>query len=72
LIAAFSIGYLFLIVSPTPAGIGTVEGALTLALSTMYIPMGSAVVIALAYRGITFWVPLAFGGIALRMLENRQ
>jgi hypothetical protein len=72
LIAAFSIGYLFLIVSPTPAGIGTVEGALTLALSSMYIPMGSAVVITLAYRGITFWVPLAFGGIALRMLDNRQ
>jgi uncharacterized membrane protein YbhN (UPF0104 family) len=29
------------------------------------------VVITLAYRGITFWVPLAFGGIALRMLEHR-
>lgn len=72
LIAAFSIGYLFLIVSPTPAGIGTVEGALTLALSTMYVPMGSAVVVALAYRGITFWVPLAFGGIALRMLEKHR
>jgi uncharacterized protein (TIRG00374 family) len=71
LIATFSIGYLFLIVSPTPAGIGTVEGALTLTLSSMYIPMGSAVVITLAYRGITFWVPLAFGGIALRMLEHR-
>ena len=72
LIAAYSIGSLFWIVSPTPAGIGTVEGALTMALNTMYIPMGSAVVITLAYRGITFWVPLAFGGIALRMLENRQ
>ena len=72
LIAAFSIGYLFLIVTPTPAGIGTVEGALTLALSTMYIPIGTAMVITLAYRGITFWVPLACGGIALRMLENHQ
>lgn len=72
LIAAFSIGYLFLIVSPTPAGIGTVEGALTLALSTMYIPMGSAIVITLAYRGITFWTPLAVGGVALRLLENQN
>ncbi len=72
LVAAFSIGYLFAIVSPTPAGIGTAEGALTLALSTMYIPMGSAVVITLAYRGVTFWFPLAFGGIALRMLEKRN
>ena len=72
LIAAYSIGSLFLIVSPTPAGIGTVEGTLTLALSTMYIPMGSAMVVTLAYRGITFWVPLAVGGIAFRMLENHQ
>lgn len=70
LIAAFSIGYLFLIVSPTPAGIGTVEGALTLALSSMYIPLGAAMVVTLAYRGITFWIPLAFGGLALRILGN--
>ena len=68
LIAAFSIGYLFLIVSPTPAGIGTVEGALTLALSSMYIPLGAAMVVTLVYRGITFWIPLAFGGLSLRFL----
>jgi hypothetical protein len=71
LIASFSIGYLFLIVSPTPAGIGMVEGALTLALSSMYIPLGAAAVVALAYRAITFWVPLAFGGVALRLLDHR-
>jgi len=41
-------------------------------LSTMYIPMGSAVVITLAYRGVTFWFPLAFGGIALRMLNKQS
>ena len=69
-IAAFSIGYLFFIVSPTPAGVGFVEGALTLALGSMYIPLGAAAVIALAYRGITFWIPLAFGGIALRLLHH--
>jgi uncharacterized protein (TIRG00374 family) len=72
LIAGFSIGYLFFIVSPTPAGIGIVEGTLTLALSSMYVPLGAAAVIALAYRGITFWMPLAFGGVALRWLGYRQ
>ncbi|HLE16585.1 MAG TPA: lysylphosphatidylglycerol synthase transmembrane domain-containing protein [Anaerolineales bacterium] len=71
LIASFSIGYLFLIVSPTPAGIGMVEGALTLALSSMYVPLGVAAVVALAYRAITFWVPLAFGGLALRLLDHQ-
>lgn len=71
LIASFSIGYLFLIISPTPAGIGMVEGALTLALSSMYIPLGTAAIVALAYRGITFWFPLALGGLALRFLDHR-
>lgn len=71
LIAGFSIGYLFLIVSPTPAGLGIVEGALTLSLSSMFVPVEAAAVITIAYRGITFWVPLAFGGIALRLLEQR-
>ena len=70
LIAGFSIGYLFLIVSPTPSGIGFVEGALTLALGSMYVPLGAAAVITLAYRGITFWLPLAYGGFALRMLHR--
>ena len=32
-VAGFSIAYLFLIVSPTPAGIGIVEGVMTVALS---------------------------------------
>lgn len=70
LIAGFSIGYLFWIVSPTPAGVGFVEGALTIVLSSLYIPLSAAAVIALAFRGITFWLPLAFGGLALRILEE--
>ena len=68
LVAGFSIGYLFLIVSPTPAGLGIVEGALTITLSSMYIPLEAAAVITLVYRGITFWVPLLVGMIAFRML----
>jgi hypothetical protein len=68
LIAGFSIGYLFLIVSPTPAGIGFVEGALTLGLSSLNVSLGNATVVALAYRGITFWIPLLFGVLALRWL----
>lgn len=68
LIAGFSIGYLFVIVSPTPAGLGVVEGALTLALSSMYIPLGTATVITLAYRGLTFWIPFFFGMYAFRHL----
>jgi glycosyltransferase 2 family protein len=70
IIAGFSIGYLFWIVSPTPAGIGFVEGGLTLALTTLNVPLGAAAVITLAFRGITFWIPLLFGMIAFRVLPH--
>jgi uncharacterized protein (TIRG00374 family) len=68
IIACFSIGYLFVIISPTPAGIGVVEGALTLALTSMYISLDDAAIITLGYRGITFWLPMLFGMISLRVL----
>jgi uncharacterized protein (TIRG00374 family) len=71
-IAGFSIGYLFLIVSPTPAGLGVVEGALTIALSSLYVPLEAAAVITLGYRGITFWVPLVFGLVAFRFWSHGE
>jgi len=70
IIACFSIGYLFVIISPTPAWIGVVEGALTLSLTSMYISLEDAAVITLSYRGITFWIPMLAGMISLRMLER--
>ncbi len=72
LVAGFSMGYLFLIVSPTPSGIGVVEGVLTLTLSTLRIPLDAATVVALAYRGVTFWFPLLIGMITFRSLEGKR
>ncbi len=72
LVAGFSIGYLFMIVSPTPSGIGVVEGTLPLALGSLHIPVGAATVVALSYRGITFWVPLLVGMLAFRWLSHRK
>jgi glycosyltransferase 2 family protein len=68
LIAGFSIAFLFTIVSPTPNGVGFVEGALTLTLASFYIPLSDAAVVAIIYRGVTFWLPLVFGMLALRWL----
>ncbi len=68
LIAGFSIAFLFMIVSPTPNGVGFVEGALTLTLASFYIPLSDAAVIAITYRGVTYWLPLLFGFIAIRWL----
>jgi uncharacterized protein (TIRG00374 family) len=72
LIAGFTVGYLFWIVSPTPAGIGFVEGAMTLALSSLNVPLGAATVLALSYRGVVFWLPLVVGLFALRWLERSE
>ncbi len=70
IIAGFSIAYLFLIVSPTPSGIGIVEGVMTLALHSLRISLGNALVVTLAYRAVTFWMPLAVGALAFRFLNS--
>lgn len=69
LIAGFAIAYLFLIVSPTPAGVGVVEGVLTLSLSSMFVPLEQAAVITLSYRVLTFWLPLFFGFLSFQFLH---
>lgn len=71
LIAGFSMAFLFMIVSPTPSGIGVVETVLPSALTVLRVPAGAALVIALAYRGLTFWLPFVYGFITLRLLEQR-
>jgi glycosyltransferase 2 family protein len=70
IVGGFAIGYLFLIVSPTPSGIGVVEGVMALALRTLRVPLSDAVIVTLAYRGITFWLPLAIGALAFRALQT--
>ena len=70
IIGGFAIAYLFLIITPTPAGVGIIEGVMPLALSSLRVPWSEAVVITLAYRGITFWIPVAVGAVAFRMLQR--
>ena len=69
IIGGFAISYLFLVISPTPAGIGIVEGIMPLALSSLNVPWSQAIIITLAYRGVTFWFPLGIGAWALRILH---
>lgn len=72
IIGGFAISYLFLIVSPTPSGIGIVEGVMPLALSSLRVPWSQAMIVTLAYRGITFWIPLGLGAIAFRLTDSRK
>lgn len=72
IIGGFSIAYLFVIVSLTPAGLGVVEGAMTLTLNTLNVPIGAAAVLTLVYRGFTFWVPLFVGMLSFRRLAQKE
>ena len=65
LIATFGISYLFSVASLTPSGVGIVEGAMVVTLVALDVPLPTAVAIALGYRGITLWLRLAYGGLAL-------
>ena len=69
IVGGYAIGYLFMIVSPTPAGIGVVEGVLPLALKSLRVVWSQAVVITVTYRAMTFWMPLAVGAWAFRSLH---
>jgi uncharacterized protein (TIRG00374 family) len=74
LVAGFAMGILFLNVSFTPQGIGTVEGAMAAAYSSLGVPTAKATVIALAFRGLAFWLPVIVGFFVfqwVRSLRNR-
>jgi uncharacterized protein (TIRG00374 family) len=70
LIAGFTTSYLFIIASITPSGVGFVEGALTLYLRALGVPLAIAAVISVAYRGITFWLTLVYGIFAIRWVGH--
>jgi hypothetical protein len=72
LVAGYAIGYLFLIVSPTPSGIGIVEGGLPIVLTSLHVPFEQGLIVTLAYRAITFWIPLGLGAIAFRISQRAQ
>lgn len=72
LIASFSIGYLFYIVSPTPSGVGFVEGAMTLVMTSLGLTLAVSAVIALAFRGVTFWLTILYGMLAIRWIGLEQ
>ena len=72
IIAGFSIGYLFYIVSPTPSGVGFVEGAMTLVLTSLGLSLAVSAVITLTFRGITFWLTILYGMLALRWVGQGQ
>src|SRR5258708_6541244 len=66
LLAGYAMAILFWIISPTPQGIGIVEGAMTLALTSLGVNGSVAAVVTLAFRGLAFWLPFVIGFWLLR------
>lgn len=70
LVAGYSMAILFWIVSPTPQGVGVVEAVLAMVYTSLGVPANTAIVIALAYRGVTFWLPMVAGVVVLQRARS--
>jgi phosphatidylglycerol lysyltransferase len=69
LLAGYAMTMLFTIVSPTPSGVGVVEGLMPVIYVSLGLPVAAATLITLAYRGISYWLPLIIGFLLLRRLH---
>lgn len=68
-IAVYIVAILFWKTSPVPEGVGVVEGAMVLAAKRVGVPAARAAALALAFRGLVFWIPLLLGFVMLRRLR---
>ncbi|MBX3015346.1 MAG: lysylphosphatidylglycerol synthetase family protein [Caldilineaceae bacterium] len=69
LLVGYAMTVLFGIVSPTPNGIGVVEGLMPVIYTSLGLPLATATVISLTFRGFTFWLPMLAGFFFLRRLQ---
>lgn len=73
LIVGYSIGVLFIVVTPSPQGLGFVEFIMPFAFSSLGINFETATISTLAYRGLTVWLPAILGFAAMfYMAHNSQ
>lgn len=66
-IAGYGIANMLANFTPSPSGIGVIEGLLTLSLSSLNVKLEAATIISLAYRGISFWIPFFVGLITFQL-----
>jgi uncharacterized protein (TIRG00374 family) len=68
---AYVAGALLSMIPITPGGLGFVEAGLTGMLALAGVGGEQAVVATLAYRLLSFWLPLPAGGIAYLLFRHR-
>jgi len=66
LVAGFSLGIVFFIITVIPQGIGAAEGIMALVYTSIGVPATKAITIALVFRGVNYWLPVLVGLIAMR------
>jgi len=69
LVAGYAVGILFWIVSVTPQGIGVVEGLMVLVFTSLGVSGVVASTVVLAFRGLTFWIPMLLGFFAVQRMQ---
>ncbi|KKP87910.1 MAG: putative membrane protein [Berkelbacteria bacterium GW2011_GWA2_35_9] len=70
--AGYSIGYLFRIISPTPQGIGVVEGIMPYVFNSLGIDLALATIVTLIYRGISIWLPALIGFVTFNLITKKE
>ena len=70
LVIAYGIAYVVGTVSPTPGGLGAVEGVMMAMLVSFGMQSGAAVAVVLTYRLINFWLPIPFGLLSYAHLRR--
>lgn len=69
--AGYSIGYLFRIISPTPQGIGIVEGVMPYIFHSFGINLALATIVTLIYRVISIWLPALIGFVTFNLITKK-
>lgn len=72
LVSIYGVIVLFTIVSPTPQGIGIVEGLAQLAAVSIGVESEKAVVAILTYRLMTIWIPALIGFLVYRSFKKQD
>jgi undecaprenyl-diphosphatase len=57
--------------APTPGGLGAMEAALVAGFTGVGVEPGTAVAAVLAYRLLTYWLPILPGWLSFRQLDRR-
>ncbi len=57
-------------VAPIPGGVGPFEAAVVTGLTVYGVAAGPAVAAVIAYRLITYWLPVGPGAVALHLLRR--